>query len=126
MSITYTRDDTKRRIRVTSTGPLTLAESIDALARQVHEGTWTYTSLLDLRRGMLDSKEDLLALSLHIEELTRDHGRRGPVAIVVREAASVGRAQSYMRRVKEETIEVFWDVAEATAWLDAQPHDAAS
>ena len=49
MPYQYARDDTARRIRITLTDPLTVAERIAAVEQQVADDAWRYATLIDAR-----------------------------------------------------------------------------
>ena len=49
MPYQYARDDTARRIRITLTDPLTVAERIAAVEQQLADDAWRYATLIDAR-----------------------------------------------------------------------------
>src|SRR5204863_4521364 len=88
MPIHYERDDRKRRIVITSAGPVTAADALAIIDRQAAEGAWTYSVLYDTRAGLdLPTPADLHQLLLRVGVLTTKHGPRGPVAFVVHDPA---------------------------------------
>jgi hypothetical protein len=118
--IKYSRDDTKRRIRVTLANPLTIPELIESVERQLADGGWTYGLLVDARTMLPPPKPiDIQAFLSRVRELTATHGPRGPIAIVSKESSSISGAQMYIFfGGKTEFIDVFWDLDVAQEWLD--------
>lgn len=118
--ITATRDDAKRRLRWVAIGHVSLADVLEAMARQVAENTWTYALLYDARQRTGSLTVDELnqinaALILYWARL----GPRGRAAIVV-EPGDFGKSRVYSMigdRLEGEN-EVFDDVATAELWLD--------
>ena len=71
MPIHYERDDRKRRIVITSAGPVTAADALAIIDRQAAEGAWTYSVLYDTRAGLnLPTPADLHQLLLRVGVLT--------------------------------------------------------
>jgi hypothetical protein len=112
------RDDTRRRLRFTARHPLRLGEVVVELDRIAAEGLWQYGLLIDLRRGILDPS-DHNPLREHIASIATTHGPHGPMAMVALKAPDVGNAQVFVIQSRTDMLEVFWDVQEASAWLDS-------
>jgi hypothetical protein len=126
VSLLHERDDVKRCVVVTATGPFHSADVIDFLARQRDDGTWTYGLLFDAR-GMTGHPtiEDLRRLmNLHAER-DPEQRPRGPLALLSSDAslyaiASVCAALGGTKR----KVEVFRECNEAEAWLAAQTRES--
>lgn len=119
MPLSYTRDDTARRIRITSAPPVTADEVIAAIDRQVSEGTWQYSVLADLRLAFVPPPE-VARIIVHLQEMTERHGPASPVAFVARDATAIGSAHKFGRNTIDLGIgvQIFWDLDEAVQWLD--------
>ena len=78
MPFHYMLDDTGRRIRLTPSDPVTAAEMIEILDRQLADGAWGYGTLVDAR-GIFSptASTDLQAFMEHFRELIAAHGPRG-------------------------------------------------
>jgi hypothetical protein len=123
MAVHYVRDDVRRRIRVTLEGNISIPELLMIVDRQASENAWSYGSLVDARGTFAAFKpEEIRTLVDHVAAMTAVHGRRGPIAVVARLAATVASAQMYLALDKSGTPSntVFWDVSEAERWLDEQ------
>jgi hypothetical protein len=122
MSITYERDDLRRRITLTLDGPFDVDAIVATFDRQASERTWRYGRLYDAR-GVRDTPttEQIRALLGHVRERIRVHGPRGPVAVVTEHSALYGMARMYMSLGENDgTVEVFRNVADADSWLNAR------
>ena len=122
MPIQYVTDDASRRIRVTLTDPLTVAELIASVERQLADGAWRYGLLVDARGTFPAPRPvDMRSFAARIRELVATHGPRGPIAIVARESGAIIGAHMYVfLSGNTESIEVFWDVDDARQWLDGR------
>jgi hypothetical protein len=120
MPIHYARDDVRRRIRITLTGPLTLADLIASVERQLAEGNWLDGLLVDARATFpAPPPSDMRLFASHVLKLIATHGPRGPIAVVARDASAIASAQLYLFfGGKTESIEVFWDLDDALQWLE--------
>ncbi len=121
--VTYERDDVRRRIVVTITGEAHTADVLGVIERQVADNAWRYAMLYDSREDTsAPSSGDLRAVvdvvGRHIAQL----GPRGPVAIVTSHPMNYGMARMYATfgEPVRLNVEVFRDIADAEAWLDAQ------
>src|ERR1700687_6053588 len=96
MPHTYVRDEVRRRVTVTVSGPLTMEVVLVIVDRQAIDGTWTYGVLHDLRGaiGTVDASA-IRSLVDHVKQLGAIHGPRGPVALVSNEPAQFGVGRMY-------------------------------
>jgi hypothetical protein len=123
MPYQYARDDTARRIRITLTDPLTVAERIAAVEEQVAGDAWRYGTLIDARYLAVykPSPTEMQTVVARVAELVAEHGPRGPVAIVSNRATVISAGQMYNHfGGKRNAVEVFWDLDEAQIFLDQQ------
>src|SRR5919204_646993 len=98
MPLDYRRDDGKRRITVTSTGTVTLAEALGIIDRQAADGAWSYGVLYDVRAAEgVPTAADVHQLVLRVGTLTTRHGPRGRVAFVVRDPALTKMGHRYAK-----------------------------
>jgi hypothetical protein len=119
-AFTYDRDDARRRIRVTAQRLLNASDLIAIVDQQLEEQAWSYGTLYDLRLvNAATSRPDAVAVAAHVEALVAKHGPRGPVALVTRFIKMVGAGQLYAidSSRKGRSVDVFWDLDEAEAWL---------
>jgi hypothetical protein len=126
MASTYERDDARRRIVITVTGSLQVADILGVVDRQADEGAWSYACLYD-RRGMTTgpSTADTAPIARYIRQLERSHGPRGPVAVV---ADRTGSVEVYARLSKHLGLpfEVFDTIRDAEHWLVERGHGPTS
>ena len=123
MPYQYARDDTARRIRITLTDPLTVAERIAAVEQQVADDAWRYATLIDARHLAVYKPKptEMQAVVARVAEFVAEYGPRGPVAIVSNRATVIGAGQMYNYfGGKGNAVEVFWDLDEARRFLDQQ------
>jgi hypothetical protein len=123
MPIQYSRDDAAALITLTVTAPVSLADAVRMAERQIVESTWAYRLLIDARLATI-SMADNFALLDYMRDMAARHGPPGPMALVARDAATLGPAQVYAMLAPGRTgraAEVFWDVGEAREWLRRQP-----
>jgi hypothetical protein len=120
MPIQYERDDARHRIRVTVTDPLTVADLIASVERQLADGAWGYGLLVDARSTFRAPQPmEMRSFVSSVRELVSAHGPRGPIAIVAKESAAIIGAQLYsFFGQKMEAVETFWDLDDAQRWLD--------
>jgi hypothetical protein len=121
MPLHYTRDDRKRRIVVTSVGPVTLADALAIIDRQAAEGAWSYGVLYDTRASAdAPSAADLNQLVLRVGALTVKHGPRGRVALVASDPSlsKMGRRYAKLGDLTALDVRLFATLSEAEAWLD--------
>jgi hypothetical protein len=123
MPFHYMLDDTGRRIRLTPSDPVTAAEMIEILDRQLADGAWGYGTLVDAR-GIFSptASTDLQAFMEHFRELIAAHGPRGPLVVVTRTSGVIGTTQKYalLGGTAGRDFDVFWDVSDAENWLGAR------
>jgi hypothetical protein len=119
----YTRDDVRRQITVTITGPARLADLASVVERQAADGTWGYAVLYDECTGTASlSVGATRALLTVVNRVTRAHGPRGAVAFVCGAAEQFGMARMYSILGEPQGLDaqVFHDLAAAEAWLDTR------
>jgi hypothetical protein len=124
----YRRDDVRRQITVTITGPALLADLASVVERQAADGTWRYAVLYDECTGTASlSVSATRALLTVVDRVTRAHGPRGAVAFVCEAGEKLGMARMYSILGDQQGLDshVFHDVAEAEAWLDTRREVAA-
>jgi len=121
MRIVRTCDDARKRITLKPIGPVSLQDVMGLLQRQQEDGTSHYGVLYDLR-----AVAPLVSVS-QVRELATEVARvgpssPGPVAMVVVDAELYVRACSYAALVRPSgrRLQVFRDLADAEAWLDAE------
>jgi hypothetical protein len=118
----YERDDVKRRVLVTVSGPFQAGEVITILERQREDGTWTYGTLLDTRattgRPTIADMRAFMKLDARVHV---DQGRRGPLALLATDSAMYATACVYAAiGGAKRTVEAFRDRQEADSWLVTQ------
>jgi hypothetical protein len=116
----FTRDDERRRIRVTLRRTLGATELIAIINRQIDEHAWSYGTLYDLR--LIDRAIDrrtAIEVAEHVQKMAEQHGRRGPVAIVTRkvDVVAAGHAYALDNTRQGRAVDVFWDIDDAERWL---------
>ena len=124
----YKRDDVRRQITVTITGPALLADLASVVERQAADGTWRYAVLYDECTGTVSlSVSATRALLTVVDRVTRAHGPRGAVAFVCGAGEKFGMARMYSILGEQQGLDshVFHDVAEAEVWLDTRREVAA-
>jgi hypothetical protein len=123
MPITYERDDARRRIVVTTIGNVVLQQMLAVVDRQASEGAWDYAMLYDSRRVTSVANQTEVRIGLmHVDTLSRLHGRRGPVAFVTTMPAAYGMVRMYstLAGQQQQSVEVFRDIGDAERWLAVQ------
>jgi hypothetical protein len=119
MPLVYERDDVKRRVVVTATGPFHGADLFAFLARQRDDGTWTYGLLFDTcsMAGHPTIEDVRVLMKLHADT---DAGQlqRGPLALLATGANVYGMASmcAALGGTKRR-VQVFSDRDEAVRWL---------
>jgi hypothetical protein len=119
MPLEYAVDHAHQRVLVSGRDPIKSAEVISLLDRQAADGAWTYATLEDLR-GVLwvPSTVELRYFLNHIRTLSRELGRRGPVALVVADDLMAETFRMYSILGEHVmTIRVFPNIYEAEQWL---------
>jgi hypothetical protein len=126
MPIQYQLDDINRRIRLTLTDPVTVADFLASVECQLANGAWSYGTLVDARIPFTAPRaSDMREFVAGVRELIQTHGPRGPVAVVTRESGAISSSQMYnVFGGKTESIEVFWDLDDAQQWLDEKLAEA--
>lgn len=122
MQVMYARDDAKRRITVTTSGPVTLPDILANVDRQLREGTWAYAVLYDTGdAGTLPAKDEIERLIGRVREVAARIGRRGAVAIVSRNPQAFEIAREYAVVERDVgAVGFFRELEAAERWLDGQ------
>ena len=123
MSLTYKRDDARRRISLTLTEPLTEDELIRAIDRQLTEGTWSYGLVYDTRQLVTSARVAISPpAAAYVADIATRVGPRGPVAILVSggDMAAMSEAHASRSQRSGRGVKVYWSPAEALQWLEAQ------
>jgi hypothetical protein len=123
MPYQYARDDTARRIRITLTDPLTVAERIAAVEQQVADDAWRYGTLIDARYLAVYKPKptEMQVVVARVAEFVGEYGPRGPVAIVSNRPTVISAGQMYNHfSDNKNAVQVFWDLDEARRFLDQQ------
>jgi hypothetical protein len=121
MPVRYERDDSRRRVVVTSQGAFQMIDMLAVVERQRADDAWSYGTLFDLR-GMIGQPaladlRELVGQSASGQAAERP---RGPVAILATDPILYGVACTYAALGQATlTIRVFRESDEAAAWLTA-------
>jgi hypothetical protein len=119
--ISFERDAARRRIVATSVGAVTLSDTLAIVDRQAAEGAWSYAVLYDTRGSeSLPSLDDVNRLVRHVGKMTTRYGPRGPVAMLVSDAALRVMAARYanLGELTAMRVSVFTTIEDAERWLD--------
>jgi hypothetical protein len=119
----YKRDDVRRQITVTITGPALLADLASVVERQAADGTWRYAVLYDECTGTASLSVSATRAPLTVvDRATRAYGPRGAVAFVCGAGEELGMARMHSILGEQQGLDshVFYDVAAAEAWLDTR------
>jgi hypothetical protein len=122
MPLAYYRDDVKRCVVATVTGPFESADVIALLERQRDDGTWAYRLLLDTSGMSGRPSFDDLREFMRLEKETDSEERpRGPLAIFATDVTIYATACVYAALGgSKRRVEVFRSRDEANQWLSAQ------
>jgi len=122
MLVQYARDDANRRITIVTSGPLTLAEILANIDRQVREKTWSYAVLYDTGEAdAIPTAEDVDHVIGRVRALAARLGRRGAVAIVTRNPLAFEIAREYAVVERDVgAVGFFRDLEAAERWLSQQ------
>jgi hypothetical protein len=117
MPTVYERDDARRLITVTVTGPYTVDEILRTVERQAAEDTWAYAMLYELQAPM-----SVPADSQQVADYVRVVGggrARGPVGIAIsNQPEQYRRALKYAELTRQIAIvEVLLTAAQRADWL---------
>jgi hypothetical protein len=115
-------DHERKRFFVIGRDPVGLSDVIALLDRQVEEGAWPYGSIHDSRLvTWMPSREDVIAIVIHIAAIVTTHGPRGPVALVASSQTLFGIARMYtaIAEGSKYKASVFRNLEDASRWLDA-------
>ena len=127
MPVKYERDDVRLLITVSMEGPFDTPSLVRTLDRQLAEGTWRYARLYDQRGVTLaPTSQQIRALLEAVRQRLREHGPRGPVAVLTDQPAHFGMVRMYMTLAEEEpSVSVFRDPDEVQQWLAERGHGPA-
>jgi hypothetical protein len=120
MSLEYQQDDLNRRITVTAPEPVTSEDLVELASRQAAGGAWSYGMLYDATAGHKPPSRDTIhRLVLQAGVLTTKHGRRGPIALVVRDPDLERTGQRYatLGELAALNARTFTTIREAEDWL---------
>ena len=120
MPIQYVRDDTHKRILVTTRGEIGLDDIVGIVDRQAQDRTWSYAMLYDARAAAsTPTIDEMRRLVLHIGKLTTAHGPRGPVALVANGPLleKAERVYASLGTLTGLNVRVFTTFVEAERWL---------
>ena len=118
MTVTYDRDDDKRRIIIRISGPFDLAAALDMVAHLALDG-WSYSILYDTDHlTSTPTMNELQTIVDRVQIMTAQRPR-GPVAIVSSNETVYQMAQVYATRLGGKVnIAVFQSIDDARKWLD--------
>jgi hypothetical protein len=119
MPIAYQRDDQRRLITVTVTGPCTADDIGGVIDRQADEGTWEYALLYDLRAMTATSTEADLQQIAERVRVVGEGRERGPVGIAIRPTPAVFLEGLMYATLTRElvVIEILLTAAQVDSWL---------
>src|ERR1700687_1711637 len=118
MPIEYVLDRARQRLTIVGRDPVGEPDVIEWLERQAVDGAWAYRALVDLRLVAWNpTTEEIPRILRWVVTLSVLRGPRGPVAVVATQPALFGMAHMYSA-LSEQTVEAFYEFAEAERWLD--------
>jgi hypothetical protein len=116
-------DHTTRRVTLTGTAPLTLADMDAGIDMRLTDG-WRYAALIDFRAvaDWLPTKDVVKSYAERLGAMDKTHGPRGPAAFVVTHAQPALYGMLRMYTIIADLnhgarIDVFYSMDEADAWL---------
>ena len=112
----------RRRFFVIGRDPVGLSDVIASLDRQVEEGAWSYGTIHDSRLvTWMPSREDVIAIVIHIAAIVTAQGPRGPVAFIAASQTlfSIARMYTAIAEGSKYKASVFRNLEDAQRWLDA-------
>jgi hypothetical protein len=119
MPITYQRDDQRRLITVTVSGPWSADDISGVIDRQAEEDTWEHALLYDLREMTAVSIEgDLQQIADRVKVVGAGR-RRGPVGVAIRPRPALFlEGLMYSTLAKESVdIEILLTATQIDSWL---------
>ena len=119
MTVTYDRDDDKRRLIIRLAGPFELSAALTLVAHIAADTAWSYRILYDTHE--LTGAPTMIELQAIIDRVQILAARkpRGPIAIVSPDPTVYGMAQMYSSRLDGKVdVTAFRTLDEARAWLD--------
>ena len=119
MTVTYDRDDDRRRIVVKVAGPFDLAAALAIVAHLAADAGWAYGILYDTHDLTdLPSMTELQTIVDRVQIVTAQRPR-GPVAVVTSDRAAYEMAEVYASRLEGKVnVAVFRTPDDARQWLD--------
>jgi hypothetical protein len=107
-------------VRLTLTDPLTVAELLASVDRQLADGAWPYGVLLDARATFRTPHPMAMrSFVFGVRERLAAHGPRGPIAIVAQASRAItGAKMNVLFGRQMRSIDVFRDIDDAQQWLD--------
>jgi hypothetical protein len=114
-------DRERKRFFVIGRDPVGLSDVIALLDRQVAEGAWSYGTIHDSRLvTWMPSREDVIAIVIHIAAIVTTHRTRGPVAFIASSQTLFGIARMYtaIAEGSKYKASVFRNLEDANRWLD--------
>jgi len=114
-------DRERQRFLVIGRDPVGSPDVIALLDRQVAEGAWSYGTIHDSRLvTWMPSREDVIAIVIHIAAIVTTHGHRGPVAFIASSQTLFGIARMYaaIAEGSKYKASVLRNLEDANRWLD--------
>jgi hypothetical protein len=107
-------------VLATAAGVVTIDEWAACVAHQIREGAWQFATLYDFTRAeAIPSLVAFPKIVSDIEEVTAEHGQRGPVAMLAHAPLFESlRSYSELTIALPYRTEAFNDKASADAWVD--------
>ena len=122
------RDEQRRRIEVTLSAKVTVDAWMAAVASVIAQNAWRDPAVFDM--SAVESTSLLLNLPNLVPvvaDLTKTHGRRQAVAVIVREAERPTWQQRLSRLFRDLLlVEAFSDLASAHRWLTQMEREPAT
>ena len=112
----YTRDDQRRRITVVGDGPLTAGDLIGVVNRQIADSAWSY-GLLYEATALPEAMDSLI---VHLQDVAKTLGPRGPVAVVSRGPDRLNIARYLDELGTSGGLALFSNRGSAEHWLETQ------
>jgi hypothetical protein len=123
VTVTYDRDDDKRRIVIKIAGPFDLSATLAIVAHLAADASrWSYGILYDAHD--LTGLPSMIDLQMVVDrvQIVIAQRPRGPVAVVTSEAAIYELARVYAHRlIGKVNVRVFRTLGDAHEWLDGYP-----
>lgn len=121
MPVTVTIDHVHKVVRQQGSDPILYpADAFAVLDQQAEAGAWAYATIADLSHVQTTPTAHELRVCLdHIAKLSRRHGQRGPVAVVVPDNLALYGMYRMYSMVSDDTFvtQAFKSLDEAEDWL---------